>query len=55
MLTRGVVYVVQKCQLFVNSYKVENVNVGQKRQNLANVVKECPLRWEVRWGTHGGP
>ena len=34
----------QKCPLFVNIYKVENVNVGSKKhQKLVNVVCECPL------------
>ena len=38
--------VVQKCQIFVNSYKVENVNVGdkvvKKSQKLVNVICERP-------------
>ena len=30
-LTRRGGYVVQKCRLFVNSYKVENVNIGGQK------------------------
>ena len=37
-------YWVQKCQLFVNVYVIENVNRrGQNSQKLVNIVCERPL------------
>ena len=45
--TRGGGQVVQKCLVFVNVHKVENLNAGgqvvKKGQKLVNVVCECPL------------
>ena len=43
--------VVQKCQLFVNGYTIENINAGgqvvKKSQNLVNAVCEGPLMKSV--------